>query len=255
MVTIERQGLDAEKRMAAKRDKGFAVSARYDRRRARIVVALSTGVEIAFPPRLAEGLAAASADDLADIEVSPAGLGLHWPKLDADLYVPALLEGVTGSKRWMAAELGAAGGRAQSDAKAAAARENGRKGGRPRKAQEDDPPLLRPAKPKLSAAERKAVAKDAAMRAKPAALIRVAGGERPAKPAVPLRKSITAGYIVCLEDGRKFKSLKRHLMEQYGLSPEQYREKWGLSADYPMVAPVHAAKPKNHLSQRRKHRA
>ena len=71
--------------------------------------------------------------DLAEIKVSPAGLGLHWPKLDADVYVPALLQGVFGSKRWMAAQLGATGGQARSHAKAAAARENGRKGGRPRK--------------------------------------------------------------------------------------------------------------------------
>jgi hypothetical protein len=88
--------------MAALRENGFAVSARYDRRTTRIVVNLNTGVQIAFPTRLAEGLANASPDDLAEIEVSPAGLGLHWLKLDADVYVPALLQGVFGSKRWMA---------------------------------------------------------------------------------------------------------------------------------------------------------
>src|SRR3546814_5206140 len=120
--------------MAALRESGFAVSERYDRRTARIVVDLNTGVQIAFPPRLAEGLADASPADLAEIEISPAGFGLHWPKLDADVYVPALLQGVFGSRRWMAAQLGATGGRARSRAKAAAARENGRKGGRPRKA-------------------------------------------------------------------------------------------------------------------------
>src|SRR3546814_11720587 len=120
--------------MAALRESGFAVSERYDRRTARIVVDLNTGVQIAFPPRLAEGLADASPADLAEIEISPAGFGLHWPKLDADVYVPALLQGVFGSRRWMAAQLGATGGRARSRAKAAAAREKGRKGGRPRKA-------------------------------------------------------------------------------------------------------------------------
>lgn len=99
-----------------------------------MVVALSTGVELAFRAAIAEGLAGAAEGDLADIEITPSGLGLHWPKLDADLYVPALLEGVFGSKRWMAAKLGAEGGRARSSAKAAAARENGRKGGRPRRA-------------------------------------------------------------------------------------------------------------------------
>jgi predicted transcriptional regulator len=63
----------------------------------------------------------------------------------------------------------------------------------------------------------------------------------PAKPAVPVKKSITNEYIICLEDGKKFKSLKRHLRTQYNLSPEQYRERWGLAADYPMVAPNYAA--------------
>ncbi len=63
----------------------------------------------------------------------------------------------------------------------------------------------------------------------------------PLKPAVPLKKSITNEYIICLEDGKKFKSLKRHLRTQYNLSPEQYRERWGLAPDYPMVAPNYAA--------------
>ena len=134
MAVTEQDVQQAEKRMKELRENGFAVSARYDRRRARIVVNLNTGVQIAFPTRLAECLADASPDDLAEIEVSPAGLGLHWPKLDADVYVLALLQGVFGSKRWMAAELGAAGGKARSRTQAAAARENGRKGGRPRKA-------------------------------------------------------------------------------------------------------------------------
>ncbi len=133
MAITERELNQAETRMAQVREAGYAVSARYDPRRSRIVVALSTGVELAFPTRLAEGLANASPEDLADIEISPAGLGLHWPRLDADLYVPALLQGVFGSKTWMARQLGAEGGRARTLAKAAAARENGRKGGRPRK--------------------------------------------------------------------------------------------------------------------------
>lgn len=64
--------------------------------------------------------------------------------------------------------------------------------------------------------------------------------EKP-KPAVPVKKSVTDDYIVCLEDGKKFKSLKRHLMTHYNLSPEEYREKWDLPADYPMVAPNYAA--------------
>ena len=61
------------------------------------------------------------------------------------------------------------------------------------------------------------------------------------KPAVPVRKSVAPDYIICLEDGKKFKSLKRHLRTQYGMTPEQYREKWGLAMDYPMVAPNYAA--------------
>jgi predicted transcriptional regulator len=62
----------------------------------------------------------------------------------------------------------------------------------------------------------------------------------PKEPAVPVKRSITADYLVCLEDGRKFKSLKRHLRTKYNMSPEDYREKWGLSKDYPMVAPNYA---------------
>ncbi|HKS84460.1 MAG TPA: MucR family transcriptional regulator [Pseudolabrys sp.] len=67
------------------------------------------------------------------------------------------------------------------------------------------------------------------------------GTNEPPKPAVSVKKSITPEYIVCLEDGKKFKSLKRHLRTQYSMTPEQYREKWGLNADYPMVAPNYAA--------------
>jgi predicted transcriptional regulator len=61
------------------------------------------------------------------------------------------------------------------------------------------------------------------------------------KPAVNPKRSIHEDYIICLEDGKKFKSLKRHLMTHYGLTPEQYREKWGLDSNYPMVAPSYAA--------------
>lgn len=64
-------------------------------------------------------------------------------------------------------------------------------------------------------------------------------GETPL-PAVPVKRSVTPDYIICLEDGKRFKSLKRHLRTQYKMSPEQYRERWGLSADYPMVAPNYA---------------
>src|SRR3989440_10502604 len=78
------------------------------------------------------------------------------------------------------------------------------------------------------------------------ALTRVSSGQadassEPLKPAISVKRSITADHIVCLEDGKKFKSLKRHLRTQYSMTPEQYREKWGLAADYPMVAPNYAA--------------
>jgi predicted transcriptional regulator len=78
------------------------------------------------------------------------------------------------------------------------------------------------------------------------ALKRVCGGQvattsEPLKPAVPVKRSITPDYLVCLEDGKKFKSLKRHLRTQYDMTPDQYREKWVLAPDYPMVAPNYAA--------------
>jgi predicted transcriptional regulator len=78
-----------------------------------------------------------------------------------------------------------------------------------------------------------------------AALLKVSTGRaelplEPAKPAVPVKKSMTADYLICLEDGKRFKSLKRHLRTQYSMTPEQYRDKWNLPADYPMVAPNYA---------------
>ena len=133
MAISERDVEQAETRMATLRGEGHAVSARYDRRRARIVVALDTGLEMTFPARMAQGLSGADADDLADIEISGAGLGLHWPRLDADLYIPALMQGIFGSKAWMARELGASGGRSRTPAKIAASRRNGQTGGRPKK--------------------------------------------------------------------------------------------------------------------------
>ncbi len=86
-----------------------------------------------------------------------------------------------------------------------------------------------------------------------AALMRVTSGVAPIvteapKPAVPIKKSITNDYIICLEDGKQFKSLKRHLRTQYNMSPEDYREKWGLAPDYPMVAPNYA-KARSHLAK------
>ncbi len=133
MAMSEEEFEHAQKRMQTRRRTGYAVAAGYEPRTSRVVVRLNTGLELAFPPSLIEGLAGASPQELADVEISPAGLGLHWPKLDADVYIPALLQGIFGSRRWMAAQLGAAGGRMRSNTKAASSRANGRKGGRPRK--------------------------------------------------------------------------------------------------------------------------
>ena len=110
-----------------------AIAARFDRRSGRVVVSLSGGIDVAFSPHNAQGLEAAKPAELSSIEITPSGLGLHFPKLDADLYLPALLEGLLGSHRWMASRMGARGGRARSAAKTAASRANGKLGGRPRK--------------------------------------------------------------------------------------------------------------------------
>ncbi len=113
--------------------KSRVTKARYDQESSRLIVTLYNDIELAVPGRLIEGLAGADPAALSEIEISPSGLGLHWPALDADVYVPALFDGVFGTRSWMASILGAEGGRATSPAKAAAARTNGRKGGRPAK--------------------------------------------------------------------------------------------------------------------------
>lgn len=115
------------------REGPVAVDARYDRRVGRVVVRLRTGLELAFSPHDVQGLERATVRDLSVIELSPSGLGLHFPSIDADVYIPALLEGHFGSVAWTAARLGQKGGSARSAAKAAASRENGKRGGRPRK--------------------------------------------------------------------------------------------------------------------------
>jgi hypothetical protein len=110
-----------------------AVAAHYDRRSERVVIRLSSGLEVGFSPHDAQGLENAKAAQLEEIEISPSGFGIHFPKLDADLYLPALLEGFLGSRKWMAARLGAVGGKSRSDAKRFAAKRNGKLGGRPKK--------------------------------------------------------------------------------------------------------------------------
>ena len=87
-----------------------AVSAHYDRAHDRVVVELSSRLAVSFRPGDAEGLEHAKTADLAEIELSPSGFGIHFPRLDADFYVPALLEGFLGSRKWMAARMGEAGG-------------------------------------------------------------------------------------------------------------------------------------------------
>ena len=109
-----------------------AVKARYDIRKARLVVELANGVILMLPPELLQGLERATPDQLADLKLSPMGAGLHWPTLDADLSVAGLAAGVFGSRAWMS-ELARRAGSVKSRRKAASSRENGKKGGRPRK--------------------------------------------------------------------------------------------------------------------------
>jgi hypothetical protein len=108
------------------------VTVRYDPGTDRVVMSLSNGLEVSFPAHEVQELETATPADLSHIEIDPPGFGLHFPTLDADVYVPALLQGILGSERWMAARLGARGGKARTAAKAAASRKNGKLGGRPR---------------------------------------------------------------------------------------------------------------------------
>jgi hypothetical protein len=135
-MDITDEAFEAANRRARAKKASFpaVVSVRYDRRVGRVVIALASGLELAFSPKHAQGLENAHPADLMDAEISPSGLGVHFPRLDADLYIPGLLEGFLGSKRWMAAEIGKIGGTASTEAKAAAARQNGKLGGRPKKA-------------------------------------------------------------------------------------------------------------------------
>ncbi|MEQ1708831.1 MAG: DUF2442 domain-containing protein [Terricaulis sp.] len=110
-----------------------ALAVRYDDATNKVVVSLANGVDISFPPSAAQGLEDATPSQLQDVEVTGAGAGVYFPKLDADLYVPGLIEGVMGTRKWMASRLGAAGGAVRTPEKSAASRENGKLGGRPRK--------------------------------------------------------------------------------------------------------------------------
>jgi hypothetical protein len=135
MVEISDREIDAalERGRVARAMEPRAVSARYDQAAGRLVVELTNGCVFAFPPQLAQGLENATDNQLAQVEILGAGYGLHWEELDADLSVPGLLAGLFGTKAYMAQRAG----QSTSPAKAAAARANGTKGGRPRKSIRD----------------------------------------------------------------------------------------------------------------------
>jgi hypothetical protein len=112
-----------------------AKSVRFDQESNRIVVDLKNGVTFAFPSDLVQGLRGAAAEDIAEVELGPRGAALHWEELDVDFSLAGLMAGIFGNKAWMSglmAKLGSKGGKKVSEAKAAAARVNGAKGGRPR---------------------------------------------------------------------------------------------------------------------------
>jgi len=132
MVELTDAEIDAATKRgeAARKNEPRATEARYNKKLGRVVVALSNGCTFTFPPHLAQELEAATDEELAQVEILGNGYGLHWEKLDADLSVPGLLAGLFGTKSHMARHAG----RSTSAAKAEAARANGAKGGRPRKA-------------------------------------------------------------------------------------------------------------------------
>jgi mRNA-degrading endonuclease RelE of RelBE toxin-antitoxin system len=142
LIAADHRKFERASRRAQERIATFptALVARYDHRTRRVVIRLSSGLEVAFSPQDAQGLEHASPSQLDKIEITPSGFGIHFPKLDADLYLPALLEGFLGSKQWMASRLGAAGGESRTLAKTSASRRNGRLGGRPRKVAPAKPP-------------------------------------------------------------------------------------------------------------------
>jgi hypothetical protein len=131
-----------ERTQRADRTEPRAAAASYDRVSGRVRIDLTNGCAFEFPAGLAQGLEGAAADDLALVEVDPGGEGLRWERLDVDLSVPGLLAGVFGGEAWMrqmGRQMGQKGGSARTQSKAHAARENGKRGGRPRKNVEIQP--------------------------------------------------------------------------------------------------------------------
>ena len=135
MVDLTDSGFDAAEARGREMVKSEprAVAARYDRETGRVAVELANGCTYIFPAQLAQELQGADDEALSVVAVDGAGFNLHWPAIDADLYVPALVAGVFGTRDWMAKEWARRAGRAATPAKAAASRTNGAKGGRPRK--------------------------------------------------------------------------------------------------------------------------
>jgi hypothetical protein len=132
-LTLEQFELANQRARALQSAYPVAVSVHYDRRIARIVIALASGLELALSPKLIQGLEIGRPADFANVEISPSGFGIHFPHLDADIYLPALIDGFLGTRKWLAAQNGKLGGIKSSDAKKNAARENGKLGGRPKK--------------------------------------------------------------------------------------------------------------------------
>lgn len=135
MTQVDERALEA----AEARGRALAASelrastARYDQATGRVVLELTNGCAYAFPAELAQDLQGASPEALGDVHIDGAGFNLHWAALEVDLFVPALVSGVFGTRAWMTRELARRAGQTRSPAKATAARVNGARGGRPRK--------------------------------------------------------------------------------------------------------------------------
>jgi hypothetical protein len=134
MASPEAMKAAAAKARATLRAHPTALMAHYEPKIGQVIVTLNSGLQFLLDPAKTQGLLGASRAALSEIEIVGPGLGIYFPKLDVDIYIPGLLAGHFGSKKWAAAQLGRAGGSVKTRAKADAARENGKLGGRPRKA-------------------------------------------------------------------------------------------------------------------------